>query len=111
MVRGRARGLEPAGELVAVDALGGEDARHGAVLRAQEATQEVLAADLILHVRDVSHPDSAEQKRDVEAVLDELGIGAEARAARLIEVWNTSDLLRAAEIAALQAAVVRESGA
>ena len=71
----------------------------------------MLAADLILHVRDVSHPDSEEQKRDVEAVLDELGIGAEARAARLIEVWNKSDLLPAEEIAALQAAVARESGA
>ena len=73
--------------------------------------EEVVAADLILHVRDVSHPDSEEQKRDVEAVLDELGIGAEARAARLIEVWNKSDLLPAEEIAALQAAVARESGA
>ena len=39
--------------------------------------EEVLAADLILHVRDISHPDSEAQKRDVETVLDELGIGAE----------------------------------
>jgi GTP-binding protein HflX len=55
--------------------------------------EEVLAADLILHVRDISHPDSDVQKRDVEGVLDELGIGAEARAARMVEVWNKSDLL------------------
>ena len=39
--------------------------------------EEVLSADLILHVRDISHPDSEAQKRDVEKVLDELGIDAE----------------------------------
>jgi GTPase len=55
--------------------------------------EEVLAADLILHVRDISHPDSDAQKRDVESVLDELGVGAEQRAARLLEVWNKRDLL------------------
>jgi GTP-binding protein HflX len=55
--------------------------------------EEVLAADLILHVRDISHPDSEAQKRDVEHVLDELGVGPEARAARLVEVWNKCDLL------------------
>ena len=57
--------------------------------------EEVLSADLILHVRDISHPDSEAQKHDVEVVLDELGIGAEQRAARLLEVWNKSDLLAA----------------
>ena len=63
--------------------------------------EEVLAADLILHVRDISHPDSEAQKRDVEAVLDELGIGAEERAARMLEVWNKRDLLAPEELAAM----------
>ena len=72
--------------------------------------EEVLEADLILHVRDVSHPDSEAQKADVEAVLDELGIGADARAARLLEVWNKSDLLTAGERAALSEAAGREPG-
>ena len=40
--------------------------------------EEVLSADLILHVRDISHPDSDAQKHDVESVLDELGIDADA---------------------------------
>ena len=72
--------------------------------------EEVLEADLILHVRDISHPDSEAQKRDVEGVLDELGIGAEARAARLIEVWNKMDLVPPDEREALRAAAAREAG-
>lgn len=55
--------------------------------------EEVLAADLILHVRDISHPDAEEQKRDVEKVLDELGVDAADRATRLVEVWNKIDVL------------------
>ena len=70
--------------------------------------EEVLAADLILHVRDVSHPDSEAQKRDVEAVLDELGVGAEERAARLIEVWNKADLLPADELEPMRAVASRQ---
>ena len=47
MVRGRAHdALEPAGDLVAVDALGREDPRHGAVLGGEQPPQDVLAADL-----------------------------------------------------------------
>src|SRR5690606_32810663 len=36
--------------------------------------EEVLEADLILHVRDVAHPDTEAQKADVEAVLKDLGV-------------------------------------
>ena len=62
-----------------------------------ERNQRPLTADLILHVRDISHPDSDVQKADVEKVLDELGIDAVARAERMLEVWNKADLLDAAE--------------
>ena len=55
--------------------------------------EEVLSADLILHVRDVSHPDSDAQRHDVEAVLDELGIDEADRGQRLVEVWNKIDRL------------------
>jgi GTPase len=64
--------------------------------------EEVLSADLVLHVRDISHPDSEAQKQDVEHVLEELGIHAEARAARMIEVWNKVDLVPAEELESLQ---------
>jgi len=55
--------------------------------------EEVVAADLILHVRDVSHAESAAQYHDVVAVLADLGIDADADAAPILEVWNKADLL------------------
>jgi GTPase len=55
--------------------------------------EEVIEADIILHVRDASHGDSEAQLRDVEKVLGELGIAAADR--RLIEVWNKIDCLDA----------------
>ena len=54
--------------------------------------EEVVSADLIIHVRDISHPDSDAQRADVEQVLDEIGAGGEGRAPR-IEAWNKVDLL------------------
>jgi len=55
--------------------------------------EEVIEADVILHVRDMSHEDAAAQSRDVETVLGELGI--EPNDKRLIEVWNKIDRLDA----------------
>ncbi len=55
--------------------------------------EEVVAADIILHVRDISSPDSLAQKHNVEQVLGALGIEAEAEETRLGEVWNKLDLL------------------
>ncbi len=53
--------------------------------------EEVLEADLILHVRDISHPETAEQAADVGGILGELGVSA---ATPLIEVWNKLDLVQ-----------------
>ena len=69
--------------------------------------EEVTAADIILHVRDIAAPDSAVQKRQVLEVLADLGVvGEEAGDAALpiVELWNKWDLLppeRQAELAAL----------
>ena len=52
--------------------------------------EEVLEADLILHVRDISHEDAEAQQRDVNTVLRQLGINPEA-GGRIIEVWNKID--------------------
>ena len=52
--------------------------------------EEVVEADVILHVRDVSHGDTEAQAADVAVILGELGISG-SRA--LIEVWNKVDLL------------------
>ena len=54
--------------------------------------EEVIEADLILHVRDVSHEDTEAQSLDVEEVLSQLGIAGRGEG-RLLEVWNKIDLL------------------
>ncbi|MEA3063344.1 MAG: GTPase [Sphingomonadales bacterium] len=65
--------------------------------------EEVISADLIVHVRDISHPDSDAQREDVERVLKEIGAGGEGA---MIEAWNKTDLLagEAAERVAAEAA-------
>ena len=60
--------------------------------------EEVLEADLICHVRDISHPESAEQMADVQDILGKLGVDAEVP---LIEVWNKLDLVTAPDRDAL----------
>lgn len=55
--------------------------------------EEVGAADLILHVRDISHPETEDQRADVHGVLDSLGIAEPERHAHIIEVWNKIDRL------------------
>ncbi len=60
--------------------------------------EEVTAADVIVHVRDISNPASAAQKREVEEILADLGvIGAEGSKVPIIEAWNKWDLLTADE--------------
>lgn len=54
--------------------------------------EEVVSADLLIHVRDIAHPDSAAQKDDVEQVLGELGVD---EATPRFEAWNKLDLLDA----------------
>ncbi|MFZ1737176.1 GTPase HflX [Sphingorhabdus sp.] len=56
--------------------------------------EEVVTADVIVHVRDIAHPASDIQKRDVLAVLAEIGIGADGKhPVPIVEVWNKIDLL------------------
>ena len=55
--------------------------------------EEVLTADLVIHVRDIAHPESEAQRKDVLAVLADLGVGHLADEGRLLEFWNKQDLL------------------
>ncbi|WP_271077871.1 GTPase HflX [Aurantiacibacter sp. MUD61] len=58
--------------------------------------EEVTAADIVLHVRDIANPDSAQQKRQVLSVLHDLGVVDEVGEgvdAPVLEVWNKWDLL------------------
>ncbi len=58
--------------------------------------EEVLEADLVVHVRDIHHPETEEQAADVRSVLSELGLDTERRNS-MIEFWNKADLLPQAE--------------
>jgi GTP-binding protein HflX len=55
--------------------------------------EEVLEADLILHVRDLSDDDNQVQSADVMRILGDLGIGEAEGAERILEVWNKIDRL------------------
>ena len=54
--------------------------------------EEVVEADLVIHLRDISDPDTAAQAEDVERILADLGVDA-GDAKRVIEVWNKVDRL------------------
>jgi len=66
--------------------------------------EEVVSADLLIHVRDIAHPDTEAQRADVEAVLAEIGV---APATPRIEAWNKLDLVPADERGAMAAEAER----
>ncbi len=70
--------------------------------------EEVLDADLVLHVRDISHPETMEQARDVVEILTEIGISDKAQEG-MLEVWNKIDNLPQAEADAFRTAAERDS--
>ncbi len=69
--------------------------------------EEVLDADLICHVRDISHPQTEEQAADVAAILANLGV---SQTAAKLEVWNKLDLVPDDARAALATAAERKPG-
>ncbi|MBL4613934.1 MAG: GTPase HflX [Magnetovibrio sp.] len=69
------------------------DLPHELVEAFHATLEEVLEAEVIVHVRDVSHPDSDAQKGDVDAVMKDLGLAEDRLSEQLIEVRNKSDLL------------------
>ncbi|MFT4132923.1 GTPase HflX [Labrys sp. (in: a-proteobacteria)] len=71
--------------------------------------EEVLEADVILHVRDISHGDTEAQAGDVRSILHSLGI-EEGTRQTVIEVWNKVDLLEEPARDALLTASRREGG-
>ncbi|MFC3569395.1 GTPase HflX [Paracoccus simplex] len=83
------------------------DLPHELVAAFRATLEEVLAADLILHVRDISHPETEEQAGDVGEILDSLGVEEDVP---LIEVWNKIDALSPETRAALQRTDARTAG-
>ena len=90
-------------ELILSDTVGFISELPTMLVAAFRATlEEVLAAEIILHVRDIAAEETAQQAEDVMGVLAELGIHpGEGRA--IIEVWNKIDLLERAQREALRA--------
>jgi len=76
------------------------DLPHHLVAAFRATLEEVMEADLVVHVRDVHHLDTEAQRSDVHAVLTEMGLG-EAVEQGLIEALNKIDLLPPAEREAL----------
>lgn len=69
--------------------------------------EEVLEADIILHVRDIAHPETEEQAGDVLAVLRDLGVSDERRSA-MVEVWNKIDLVDPEQVEVLNHEAARK---
>ncbi|MEJ7927102.1 GTPase HflX [Sphingobium sp. AN641] len=78
--------------------------------------EEVLSADLIVHVRDIAHPDSEAQRDDVLDVLGALGVAGEGALSKdgeanepvpMIEAWNKLDLLDGEAAALAQESAAR----
>ncbi|MCZ0961251.1 GTPase HflX [Paracoccus benzoatiresistens] len=69
--------------------------------------EEVLEADLILHVRDISHPETEEQAADVAEILESLGVDEDVA---LLEVWNKIDALSGETRDALRRTDARTEG-
>ncbi|RFP89197.1 GTPase HflX [Rhodobacteraceae bacterium 63075] len=84
--------LPPSGfEVILSDTVGFISNLPTELVAAFRATlEEVLSADLVLHVRDISHPETEAQAEDVNAILDSLGLSREIP---LIEVLNKLDRL------------------
>ena len=83
------------------------DLPHELVAAFRATLEEVLAADLILHVRDISHPETEEQAGDVGEILESLGVEEDVP---LIEVWNKIDALSPETRAALRRTDARTEG-
>ena len=83
------------------------DLPHELVAAFRATLEEVLEADLILHVRDISHPETEEQAADVAEILDGLGVDEDVA---LIEVWNKIDALSPETRAALRRTDSRTEG-
>ena len=98
--------LETGAEIILSDTVGFiSDLPHQLVAAFRATLEEVLEADLVLHVRDISHPETREQKADVEDILTELGLDEDVP---VLEVWNKIDLLPEGEAERLLTSSVRD---
>ena len=89
----RALNMPGGGRIILSDTVGFVSDLPTELVAAFRATlEEVLEADILLHIRDIAHPDTAAQKSDVEEVLKSL-LRVKHLADNVIEVFNKTDRL------------------
>jgi GTP-binding protein HflX len=67
---------------------------HGLIESFKATLEEIHFADLLVHVRDISHPQTQYQRDTVVKVLKEIGIPEEVLQRKYVEVWNKIDLIQ-----------------
>ncbi len=106
----RAIDLPGAGKVIASDTVGFVSDLPTELVAAFRATlEEVLEADLIIHVRDISHAETEAQRADVMDVLKDLGVEQD-KLDSMIEVLNKIDLMDDAAVEAVKNDVARREG-
>ena len=75
---------------------------HGLVDSFKATLEELHSADLLVHVRDISHPQADFQKKTVLKVIKEVGLPPEMLKEKYIEVWNKVDMIKEADEEAFQ---------
>ena len=102
----RAVDLPGAGRVILSDTVGFISDLPTQLVAAFRATlEEVLEADVIVHVRDIAHPETEAQAADVAAILTDLGV---PDTVPLFELWNKCDLLAPEDRTAVEARAARE---
>ncbi len=86
------------------------DLPHELVEAFHATLEEVNEADIVAHVRDISHPETEQQKQDVAAVLRDMDLD-ENLEDNLIEVLNKVDLVPPDDLAPLANQIARKNGA
>jgi GTP-binding protein HflX len=106
----RALGLPSGRTAILSDTVGFiSDLPHELVEAFHATLEEVTEADVVVHVRDASSPDSEEQKKDVQAVLADLSLEQEGAEGGFIEVLNKIDLMAIEEKETLARQVPRRN--
>ena len=106
----RALRLPHGGRVILSDTVGFISDLPTMLVSAFRATlEEVISADVILHVRDIAHEDAKAQGADVEEILKTLGIDPDDHA-RVIEVWNKIDQIDEAHRENLTGIISQRSG-
>jgi len=101
-----AQGDTPGPEVILSDTVGFISDLPTELVAAFRATlEEVLSADLILHVRDIAHPETEAQAREVRTILAQLGVDPETPQ---IEVWNKLDLVAPDQVTAVRNKAARD---